>query len=84
MKSKPETKIKVVPTPEKEEPVEVIAQAIQDMSRACQKLLNGRLKREAIVALIHDKSGIAKRTIEYVLNNLEQLEHTWLRKAEKK
>lgn len=63
--------------------VEVMAQAVIDLSRAAQKLLNGPLKREAIVALIHDRSKVNKGIINIVLNNLEQLESYWIRKVAK-
>lgn len=60
-------------------PAEVIAQAIIDIGDSMKKLSETRLKRSAIVALIHDKSKINKTVIEIVLNNLEQLEDTWLK-----
>lgn len=61
----------------------VIAQAILDMAKAMKALSTSRLKRETIVALIHDKSRITKGDIEIVLNNLSQLEETWLKKSGK-
>jgi hypothetical protein len=56
---------------------EIIAQAIIDISDAAKRLNNAGLKRRAVVALIHDVSGIAKRDIEIVLNNLESLREQW-------
>lgn len=38
-----------------------------------------RLTRKALVALIHDQSKVSKNTIEIVLNNLQDLEHDWLK-----
>lgn len=63
-----------------EVPVEIMAQAICDISQAMKRLSSSRLKREAIVALIKDKSGLTKKVIEIVLSNLESLETTWLKK----
>jgi hypothetical protein len=60
-----------------------IMDSIVEISNAMQKLNNTRLKREAIVTLIHDKSGIAKKTINIVLDNLEQLEDSWLKPIKK-
>jgi hypothetical protein len=62
-----------------EQPVEVIADAIVSIGNAMRVLSSSRLQRRAIVALIHDNSKIPKRTIEFVLNNLETLEATWLK-----
>jgi hypothetical protein len=56
---------------------EVIAQALIDISDAMKQLNNSRLKRKAVVALIHDQSKINKGTIEIVLNNLEALRVDW-------
>ena len=72
--------IKVTQEPENEQPVAVIATAILEISAAMKKIQSSRLKREAIVALIHDRSKINKGVIELVLNNLDQLEETYLKK----
>ena len=64
---------------EEETPPEIIAQSIEQISAAMKKVAGTRLSREAIVTLIHAKSKVAKRDIELVLNNLEQLERTWLK-----
>jgi hypothetical protein len=63
---------------------EQIAEAILGISNAMKRLSKSRLKREAIVALIQDKSKLGKATIEMVLNNLESLEETWLKKEDKR
>jgi hypothetical protein len=59
---------------------EVIAEAIIGVSESMKRLTTSGLKRKAIVALVHDHSGIGKRDIEIVLNNLESLRETWLTK----
>jgi hypothetical protein len=70
---------KVVIKQQPDEPVaaEVIARAIIGISDSMKKLSTSGLKRKAIVALIHDHSGIRKGDIEIVLNNLEALRETW-------
>jgi hypothetical protein len=56
---------------------EIMAQAIMDIAAAMEKIGRSGLKRKAIVALIHDTSGLRKGDIELVLNNLESLRATW-------
>lgn len=62
---------------------EIIEKAIIDLAAGMKRLNNTRLKRDTIVALLHDHSGVAKRTIQIVLNNLESLEEIWLKPAKK-
>lgn len=73
---------KVIITQKPEEPIvatEILAQAILSLSNSMRLLNQSRLKREAIVVLIHDRSKIGKRDIEVILNNLEQLSDDWLK-----
>ena len=70
-------KITVKQQPEAPVAAEVLARAIVEISDAMKKVATSGLKRKAIVALIHDHSGIGKRDIEIVLNNLEGLRETW-------
>lgn len=66
-------------------PVEIVAESIVKIGDAMRAMNASRLKRDGIVALIHASSGIAKSTIRQVLNNLDDLEATWLKpKAVKK
>lgn len=62
---------------------ELIAQEIAKIARAMQTMSESRLKRDAIVALIHERSKVARKTIEIILNNLEHLELTWLKPKKK-
>lgn len=71
--------IKVVLNDINPEPVEIIAASILAISDSMTKINATRLSREAIVALIHDHSGLAKRDIRLVLNNLEALAQVWLK-----
>lgn len=61
-------------------PQEVIAGAIIEIAAGMKRISQSRLSRKAIVALIHDTSKVKKSDIETVLNNLESMEITWLRK----
>jgi hypothetical protein len=72
-------KVTVVQDPEKEVPAEMIAQSIVDMGKAMKALSKSRLKREAILTLIKDKTGITKADIGRVLDSLELLEKDWLK-----
>jgi hypothetical protein len=63
-----------------EVPVKVIAESIVDIAGAMRRINETRLTREAIVALIHDRSRVQKGIIHLVLNNLDQLEENWLKK----
>lgn len=58
---------------------EQIATSIVQISEGMRRLGTSRLKQEAIITLIHDHSRVAKSTIRIVLNNLDQLERTWLK-----
>ena len=73
------TKIQVN-QPEVPVAAEVIASAIVEIANGMKTLNSTRLTRRAIVTLIHEHSGIARKTIEIVLNNLDSLEETWLKK----
>lgn len=73
-------KIKIVQEKDKPEvPAEVIAQSLVEISNAARHLANGRLKRDAIVTLIKDKTGIPKTTINTIMDNIESLKTDWLR-----
>lgn len=73
-------KVKVIQNPEKEIPVGVMAESIVKISDAMKQIANSRATRKMIVALIHDSSKLGKTQIEVVLNNLDHLESTWLKK----
>jgi len=61
----------------------ILAQAIVDMSRAAKKALSSGLTRRAIIILIAYSSKLPMRDIEIVINNIEDLESTWLTKGKK-
>lgn len=72
--------IKIIQNKEKPIAAEVIAESILEISNGVKKMNLTRLTRRAIVALIHENSKVARSTIEVVLNNLDSLEITWLKK----
>ena len=76
---------KIVVTQKEESPVavEIIAQAIVDVAKGMRMVNESRLTRECIVTLIHERSKVARRDISLVLNNLDALEHIWLKPLKK-
>ena len=56
---------------------EDLAVAIKKISAAMEALAYSGLNRKAIVALVHDHSKVAKKTIITVLESLEILEHIY-------
>lgn len=74
------SKAKVVPTPgEEPQGAEIIERAITELADGMKALNKTRLRRATIVTLIHANSKVPKRDIELVLNNLDDLEQTWLK-----
>jgi hypothetical protein len=76
------SKTKIVVTQDADAPVatEILAKSIVEIDKHFKAVLNAGLKRETLVSLIHDSSGIAKGTIRVVLNNLETLKEQWCSK----
>lgn len=60
--------------------VESIANNIAGLAKAVQSLLNGPLKKRALVILLASSSGQSQRTVELVLKALEDLQGDWLNK----
>lgn len=83
MKKSEPVKVVVKQDTEKPIPVELIAQAIIDISEAVNKALNAGLTREAIVTLIWASSGVGKSSIRAVLDDLANLRRKWCREAER-
>lgn len=72
-------KIEVIQKPDElEVPAKIIAQSIKSISDSMKAIAKSGLKREAIVILIKDKSGISKQDINVVMNNLELLAENYL------
>lgn len=60
------------------ETVETIAKNIAALAKAVEALLNGPLKRKALVILLANASGQSMRTVELILIALTDLEKDWL------
>lgn len=64
--------------------VESAAQAIIDIAGAIHKLLDGKLKKKAIVLLIQEAAGgrnvVSKETVEKILAAIESLDKTFINK----
>lgn len=58
--------------------IESIAKNISALARSVQALLNGPLKKRAIVVLLSNSSGLTQKAIESCLTALQDLEKDWL------
>ncbi len=58
---------------------ELLAQSIVEIAEGMRRVNASRLSRSALVTLIADRSRVARRQIEAVLNNLDELERIWLK-----
>lgn len=67
-------------------PVEEVAQAIVDISAAVKKMNSTRLRRDAVVILLHAQCGSAvnRSQIRMVLNALDSMDREWLKPLEPK
>jgi hypothetical protein len=73
------TKVSIKQDSEKPIAVELLAQSIADIAEGMRQVSASRLTRAALITLIHERSKVARRNIELVLNNLDQLEQIWLK-----
>lgn len=71
-------KITVNPGDEPQGP-EIMEAAIVELAAGMKRLNSTRLKTETIVTLISDVSRVPKTTVRLVLNNLDDLESTFLK-----
>ena len=72
-----------VETPEQREyreMIEKIAGNIESLTKAVSSLLNGPLKRKALVILLAHSSGYPQNAVEAVLKALETMRGDWLNK----
>lgn len=60
--------------------IELIERAIVEISASMKRINATRLSRRALVTLISDDAKLGKGIVETVLNSLEQLEATYLKK----
>lgn len=73
-------KVTIKQRPENPIPVEIMAEAVVEIASAMKVLERTRLSRKAVIALVHDSSGVPKRVIADVLDHLQNLEKNWLKK----
>jgi len=62
------------------ETVEKIAGNIVSLAKAVHSLLNGPLKKRALIILLASSARLPQTTVEAVLTALEDLEKEWLNK----
>ena len=62
------------------EMVERIAGNISSLAKSVSALLNGPLKKSALVVLLAASSGLSQERVKAVLSALENLEADWLNK----
>lgn len=62
-------------------PAEIIADSVVAIAEGIRKLRAGRLNDRAIVLLINDVCGVAKRDIKLVLDSITSLDSTFLKKT---
>lgn len=60
------------------ETVESIAKNITSLARAVESLLNGPLKRKALIVLLASSSGLGQGAVQAVLTAISDLEKDWL------
>lgn len=74
---------KIIETEEQKrnrEMVESIANNIASLTKAVESLLNGPLKRRALVILLANSSGQTQLAVEQILKALESMRGDWLNK----
>lgn len=62
------------------EMIEKIAGNIESLAKAVSSLLNGPLKRKALVILLAHSSGQTQNAVENILKALENMKGDWLNK----
>lgn len=58
-----------------------LVEAVRKIERASKDILAAGLQRKALVVLLHDSTGVAKRDINAVLDGLESLGADYLEAA---
>lgn len=76
---KSRVKIERIIGKETKESAEILVDSIEAIARAMAAISKTRLTRRAIVTLIHAECGVARRDIDIVLTNLDELEKKWLK-----
>lgn len=76
---KQQPKVTVGFNPVNPEPVEVLARSIIEIAAGMKVLDESKLTRKAIIVLIQARTGLTKRQIADVLDNLQQIDQIWLK-----
>ncbi len=74
------SKIAVVQKPDDEVPTEIIASSIRDIAAGMKKINAGALNRHALVLLLRHSSGCSARDVSAVLDSMDRLALTYLKK----
>lgn len=77
------SKKQAVETPQQKayrEMVETMAGNIASLAKSVSALLDGQLKKRAIILLLASSSGQSQHNVEQVLKALTELESDWLNK----
>lgn len=72
--------LKVTQDPEKPVAPEVIATSIRDIAEGTRRLMASELNERAVLILLAHSSGIRQSDIQRVLNAMQALDKTYLRK----
>jgi len=66
-----------------EEFIQEIAENISRLAGSVQVLLEGKLKKRAIVLLLVDSSGLPQYQVSNLLDSIANLENDWIKKKKK-
>ncbi len=78
--SKKTTKVETPEQKQYRELVETIAGNIANLAKAVSAMLNGPLRKRAIILLLASSSGQTQKAVEDILSALQNLESDWLNK----
>lgn len=73
------TKIETEEEKKNREMIETIASNIHALAKAVSSLLNGPVKKQALIVLLAQSSGQPQNRVVEVLKALENLEKDWLK-----
>jgi hypothetical protein len=60
-------------------PIEIMEQAVIDLAEGMKALSRSRISIDAVVTLLHHKTGVTRKDIRLVLDNLSDLEALFLK-----
>lgn len=84
MKKSTTQTITVKSNEENPEPLEILAQAIIDLSNAFKKIEDGPLAKRTIVLLLQDATGLPQSAIKKVLEAAPKLKDWYVKELKKK